>query len=287
MTVFDTAWSLIKAPIRYDLQPDFFEEIEPNPRHLYSGGHADDDFRYFSKNPNVALGIALFGSAIPRTYFPDDEPRYSRNPQMRQTVPRIKVLDTSMVDDDVTMFGSPYEAVLPSREISQRLEESGALTDIPQDRLEENLKQIIESAKFHRKRYQTFRDTGIDDWGNEIDDIDWMRERIPFAGGWWEMENPDEPDKLHPAFERLGMRWDPNTLQDEMWWPDTFNTSASYRGSPHSRRDMLNHVKGALKRLKTGVPGTIEFPDDQRKYYGIGENDDRPLNEGILEGWNA
>ena len=80
---------------------------------------------------------------------------------------------------------------------------------------------------------------------------------------------------------------DPNTLQDEMWWPDIFNTSAGYYGSPHSRRDMLNHVEGALDRLRTGIAGVVDFPPDEKKFYGIAENDDRPIQEGILQGWNT
>jgi len=284
MTAFDNAWSLIKAPVRYDDEPDWIEEIEKRPRFMYSGGHADDDFRYFTRDPKTALGISLFGSAVPRMWFPEGMERYSRSPNMRETVPRMKVLDTSMVDDDIEMFGTSYEAIMPSREISQRLEEIGALTDVPQSRLEENLKQIIDSARFHNKRYKMLRDTGVDDWGREIggDLEDYkrlMRQQIPFSMGWWEFEND------HPVFERLGMEWDPNTLQDEMWWPVISNTSAGYHGTPHSRKDMLNHVKGALERLRTGVPGTVEFPDDQRKFYGIGENDDRAVKEGILQGW--
>ena len=204
---------------------------------------------------------------------------------MRETVPRMKVLDTSMVDEDIELFGGASEAILPSREISQRLEEIGALRDVPQSRLEENLKQIIDSARFHNKRYKMFRDTGIDDWGEESFDFEndkrFMRERIPFSMGWWQFEND------HPAFERLGMEWDPNTLQDEMWWPDIFNTSAGYYGSPHSRRDMLNHVEGALDRLRTGIAGVVDFPPDEKKFYGIAENDDRPMQEGILQGWNT
>jgi hypothetical protein len=292
MSAIDIAFGLLKAPITYDEYPALGYDF---PRYLYSGGHTDDDFRYFSKDPNLALGIALFGSAVPRKWFPDEESRSigSRSPNMRQTVPRMKVLDTSMVgDDEITMFGSPYEAVLPSPQVSQRLEEIGALTDVPQSRLENNLEQIIDSERFNRKRYNMLRDTGVDAWGHEIDDDfeghkRWLRERMPFFSGWWEFDNPDEPNELHPVYERLGMEWDPNALQDEMWWPQITNTSAGYHGSPHTRKDMLNHVKGALERLRTGIPGTVEIPPDQRKFYGIAENDDRPMKEGILTGWNA
>ena len=290
MTAFDTAWDLVKMPITYDEYPDWFQDLsleeQNNPRYLYSGGHRDDDFRYFTDKPNVALGIALFGSAIPRVHFPEGMERYSRNPTMRETVPRMKVLDTSMVDENIELHGQPYEAILPSPEISQRLEEIGALTDVPQSRLEENLKQIIDSARFHRKRYEAIRDTGLDDIGMEIgiDLEDYkksLRQQMPFAFGWWDF-GTNASGQLHPAYERLGMEWDPNTLEHEMWFPDIFNTSAGYRGNPYSNRDRLNHVKGALKRLRTGVPGVIEMPKDQRKFYGIAENDGK---EHILDRW--
>ena len=62
-------------PITYDLYRNSpFPPPENLPRHLYSGG-IRDDFRYFTKDPNVALGISLFGSAIPRKFFPDEESR--------------------------------------------------------------------------------------------------------------------------------------------------------------------------------------------------------------------
>ncbi len=295
MTPFDAAWPLVKMPISYDQANDDFLNMGGGPpRYLYSGGHADDDFRYFTQDPNVALGIALFGSAVPRKYFPDEESRRmgSRNPTMRETVPRMRVIDTSMVGDDIELFGDPHEAVLPSREISQRLEEMGALTDIPQDRIEENLRQVIDSARFNKERYKKFRDTGVDEWGHEGDDgfenqKRFMRERMPFSMGWWEFDDKDQPDQLHPVFERLNMEWDPRSLENEMWWPVTSNTSAGFHGSPYSRKDLLNHVKGALNRLQTGVPGKVEIPDDQRKLFGIAENDDRPLSEGILQGWDV
>jgi len=285
MSAFDTTWALLKMPITYEQQPNWFEQMQKNPRYLYSGGHRDDEFRYFTDNPNVALGIGLFGSAVPRKWFPDDESRKfgSRNPLMRETVPQIKRIDTSMVDEDIELFGQPYEAILPSPEISRRLEQMGALTDIPQSRLKENLKEIIDSERFHKARYKMFRDTGIDDWGEESFDFEndkrFMREQIPFSMGWWEFE------ENHPVFERLGFEWDLNRLNNEMWFPDISNTSAGYSGNPYSRKDLLNHVKGALNRLQTGVPGVVEIPKDQRKFYGIAENDDRPIQENILARW--
>ena len=71
MRAFNTAWDLVKMPITYDLYRNSpFPPPENLPRYLYSGGNKDDDFRYFTKDPNVALGISLFGSAIPRKFFP-------------------------------------------------------------------------------------------------------------------------------------------------------------------------------------------------------------------------
>ena len=91
--IFDKAWdSITKAPFREIGNPDrSFEGID----YLYSGGHADDEPSYWTEDLDLALGYAMFGSAIPRREFDDlffetHEDNFKRTiGGMRETVPTI------------------------------------------------------------------------------------------------------------------------------------------------------------------------------------------------------
>jgi hypothetical protein len=93
MTAFDTAWSLVKAPIDVYSDRGRIRQIGDDEM-LYSGGDFRDDPRYYSNDPDIALHYALYGSAVP---YADKGGRRDTEgkttPPMRRTIPSISIID--------------------------------------------------------------------------------------------------------------------------------------------------------------------------------------------------
>lgn len=99
VTIFDRAWSVVKAPW-FDpevegQQPDQIQYPIEGP--LYSGGDEMDDPKYWTTDMNEALAYALFGSAIPRSTINEEKDKKMKELfdriGMRETIPTIFVAD--------------------------------------------------------------------------------------------------------------------------------------------------------------------------------------------------
>jgi len=141
MTAFDTAWSLLKAPIDVCSEHGLVREIGDDEM-LFSGGDFRDDPRYYSNDLDVALHYALYGSAIP---YADSrgqrDTRGKSSPPMRRTIPSISTIDPSDFGEHMMREDpfSPGVGIIDDENMGERLSH---------DRVIELLQEYIDERRY-------------------------------------------------------------------------------------------------------------------------------------------